>query len=198
MKNLRAARRYASALMEEVEARREMDATAADLSMIGSMLEGSRELRRLLASPVITGQKKMQVFDALLKKRVSDTTLMFVRLLISKHRGDLLPEIVGQFSVLRDAKLGIVQAEVRSAVGVTVAQRDTLQKQLDQYTGKKVNLLIEVAPELKGGLLVRIGDTVLDASVRRQLELLRDRFVTGHAPEKAGQSGAGSSRFEKG
>ena len=198
MKNLRAARRYASALMEEVEARREMDATAAGLSMIGSMLEGSRELRRLLASPVITGQKKMQVFDALLKKRVSDTTLMFVRLLISKHRGDLLPEIVEQFSVLRDAKLGIVQAEVRSAVGVTVAQRDTLQKQLDHYTGKKVNLLIEVAPELKGGLLVRIGDTVLDASVRRQLELLRDRFVTGHAPEKAGQSGAGSSRFEKG
>ena len=198
MKNLRAARRYASALMEEVEARREMDATAADLSMIGSMLEGSRELRRLLASPVITGQKKMQVFDALLKKRVSDTTLMFVRLLISKHRGDLLPEIVEQFSVLRDAKLGIVQAEVRSAVGVTVAQRDTLQKQLDHYTGKKVNLLIEVAPELKGGLLVRIGDTVLDASVRRQLELLRDRFVTGHAPEKAGQSGAGSLRFEKG
>ena len=198
MKNLRAARRYATALMAEVEGRREMDAVAADLSMIGSMLEGSRELRRLLASPVITGQKKMQVFDALLKKRVSDTTLMFVRLLISKHRGDLLPEIVEQFSVLRDAKLGIVQAEVRSAVGVTVAQRDTLQKQLDHYTGKKVNLLIEVAPELKGGLLVRIGDTVLDASVRRQLELLRDRFVTGHAPEKAGQSGAGSSRFEKG
>ena len=198
MKNLRAARRYASALMGEVEARREMDATAADLSMIGSMLEGSRELRRLLASPVITGRKKMQVFDALLKKRVSDTTQMFVRLLISKHRGDLLPEIVEQFSVLRDAKLGIVQAEVRSAVGVTVAQRDTLQKQLDHYTGKKVNLLIEVAPELKGGLLVRIGDTVLDASIRRQLELLRDRFVTGHAPEKAGKSGAGSSRREKG
>ena len=198
MKNLRAARRYATALMAEVEGRREMDAVAADLSMIGSMLEGSRELRRLLASPVITGQKKMQVFDALLKKRVSDTTLMFVRLLISKHRGDLLPEIVEQFSVLRDAKLGIVQAEVRSAVGVTVAQRDTLQKQLDHYTGKKVNLLIEVAPELKGGLLVRIGDTVLDASVRRQLELLRDRFVTGHAPEKAGRSGVRSSRSEKG
>ena len=198
MKNLRAARRYAVALMDDVEGRREMDAVAADLAMIGSLLEKSRELRLFLVSPVVSAQKKVQVFDALLKKRVSDTTVMFVRLLISKHRGGLLPEIVEQFSVLRDVKLGVVQAEVQSAVGVTSSQRNTLQEQLNRYTRKKVNLRLAVAPELKGGLLIRIGDTVLDASVRRQLELLRDRFVTGHAPEKAGRPGARSSRLEKG
>lgn len=189
MKNLRAARRYAVALMEEVQDRPDFDAVANDLNGIGAMLQSSRELRLLLASPVVSEQKKLQVFDTLLKDRVAKPTLTFVRLLISKQRGDLLPEIVEQFAQLRDAKRGIVQVDVRSAVDLTASQQRTLQEQLDRYTKKKARLRLAVMPELKGGVLVRIGDTVLDATVRRQLEVLRDRFLAGHAREHTDQSG---------
>ncbi len=189
MKNLRAARRYAVAFMEEVQDRPDFDAVANDLNGIGAMLQSSRELRLLLASPVVSEQKKLQVFDTLLKDRVAKPTLTFVRLLISKQRGDLLPEIVEQFAQLRDAKRGIVQVDVRSAVDLTASQQRTLQEQLDRYTKKKARLRLAVMPELKGGVLVRIGDTVLDATVRRQLEVLRDRFLAGHAREHTDQSG---------
>jgi F-type H+-transporting ATPase subunit delta len=193
MKNLRAARRYAVALMDEVKERPEFDAVASDLTLIGSMLRGSRELRLLLASPVISEQKKLRVFDALLRTRVSEATMTFIRLLISKQRGTILREIIEQFVLLRDAKLGIVQVDVQSAVGITASQQRTLQDWLDRYTRKKAQLRLAVMPELRGGLLVRIGDTVLDATVRRQLEILRDRFTTGHVVEATDEPSAGRS-----
>jgi F-type H+-transporting ATPase subunit delta len=193
MKNLRAARRYAVALMDEVKERPEFDAVANDLVVIGSMLQGSRELRLLLASPVISEQKKLKVFDALLGTRVSEATMMFVRLLISKQRGTILPEIIEQFALLRDANLGIVQVDVHSAVGITASQQRTLQDRLDRYTRKKAQLRFAVMPELRGGLLVRIGDTVLDATVRRQLEMLRERFTAGHVVEDTDEPSAGRS-----
>jgi F-type H+-transporting ATPase subunit delta len=193
MKNLRAARRYAVALMDEVKERPEFDAVASDLTLIGSMLQGSRELRLLLASPVISEQKKLRVFDALLRTRVSEATMTFIRLLISKQRGTILREIIEQFVLLRDAKLGIVQVDVQSAVGITASQQRTLQDWLDRYTRKKAQLRLAVMPELRGGLLVRIGDTVLDATVRRQLEILRDRFTTGHVVEATDEPSAGRS-----
>jgi F-type H+-transporting ATPase subunit delta len=193
MKNLRAARRYAVALMDEVKEGPEFDAVANDLALIGSMLQGSRELRLLLASPVISEQKKLGVFDALLGTRVSEATMTFVRLLISKQRGTILPEIIEQFVLLRDAKLGIVQVDVQSAVGITASQQRTLQDRLDRYTRKKAQLRLAVMPELRGGLLVRIGDTVLDATVRRQLEMLRERFTTGHVVEDTDEPSAARS-----
>ena len=90
-----------------------------------------------------------------------------------------LGEIIEEFEALRDEKYGIVNVDVTSAIEFTPSQRKDLADELERYTRKKVRVRIAVDKAIKGGLVVRIGDTVLDASVRRQLEILRERFLSG-------------------
>jgi F-type H+-transporting ATPase subunit delta len=107
--------------------------------------------------------------------------MRFVNMLTSKSRESVLPEIVEQFSALHDEKLGVVNVGVKSAVELNYAQEKELKAQLERIAGKKVRLHLTVDTSIKAGLVIRIGDTVLDASLTRQLELMRERFVAGRA-----------------
>lgn len=177
MKNPRAARRYAAALLAEAEQHGLIDAVGADLEAISTIVRESRELRLLLSSPLVSPQRKGTVIDALLARRVNTHTLSFLHFLLGKHREGLLLDIIEQFAELRDAKQGIVTVDVRSAVSVAPPQEEELRSRLQNYTGKKVRLHMTVDPAVKGGLVVRIGDTVLDASIKRQLERLREHLA---------------------
>jgi F-type H+-transporting ATPase subunit delta len=179
MKNVRVARRYATALMTAANEQKSIDATAADLGLVGDLLRGSRELRLLISSPVVSPAKKKAVFKEVLQKRIAAETLRFIHLLIAKGRESILPDVIEQFENLRDAKYGIVNVDVRSAVEFTAPQEKGLQAQLEKYTRRKVRVRFALDTSIRGGLVVKIGDTVLDASVRHQLELLRERFVSG-------------------
>jgi F-type H+-transporting ATPase subunit delta len=179
MKNLRVARRYAAALMAAAESSRSIDETAKDLRTAAEMLQVSRDLRLMMASPVVPPAKKTAVVHALLAARVSAETMSFFDLLIHKKRERHLGEIIEEFEALRDEKYGIVNVDVTSAIEFTPSQRKDLADELERYTRKKVRVRIAVDKAIKGGLVVRIGDTVLDASVRRQLEILRERFLSG-------------------
>ncbi len=184
MKSIRVARRYAHALMEIAEEQKAADSVAADLAAIEADLKGSRELRLLLSSPVIHEGKKRAVFRELWETRVSRTTMAFVLLLTRKQREGVLPGVIEEFSVLHDQKRGVVGADVRTSVPISAAQERDLSAHLMRSTGKKIRLRTAVDPALRGGLVVRIGDTVVDASVRRQLERLRERFLSGGSPTK--------------
>lgn len=179
MKNTRVARRYAMALMAAATDEQTIDRTGADLDLIGQILRDSREFRMLVASPVISAEKKAEVFRALLGPHVTATTLAFVQLMTAKGRAALLHDVVEQFRVLRDEHLGIVSVDVKSAVEISPVQQQDLTSRMERYTQKKVRVRFSLDTQIKGGLVVRIGDTVLDASLRRQLELLRTRLSAG-------------------
>jgi len=179
MKNLRVARRYAKALMAVAEEQNALEEIAQDLETISALIRSSRELRLLIASPVVSPEKKTRIFKVLFETRVSTTALEFVYLMTSKHREAVLPEVIEQFTILRDDKLGIVNAEVTVAAELSPSQEKNLVSRLERYTGKKVRLRAVMDRAIKGGLVVRIGDTVLDGSVVHQLALLRERFTGG-------------------
>ncbi len=179
MKRTRAARRYAMALMAVAEERNAVDRIAADIELIDATLRVSRDLKLLTVSPVVTPAKKKGAYHAVFADRVGGETMSFLDLLVSKEREALLPEIADQYSRLRDEREGIVRVDVTSAVELAVPQQQKLRERLEKYTGKKVRIRFELDGSLKGGLRVQIGDTVLDASVRRQLELLRAKFLEG-------------------
>lgn len=181
MKNFRVARRYASALMAAAEEKRTLDAIARDLEHLAAILNESRELRLFFASPIISEEKKAAIVKELFGKRLSRDTLTFVLLLISKRREEVLPDIIEAFFQLRDEKLGIVRVDVASAVEVSSSQELSLRSGLEHYTGRKVRMQFTLDKSIKGGLVVRVGDTVLDASITRQLEMLKKRFVEGDA-----------------
>jgi F-type H+-transporting ATPase subunit delta len=179
MKNSRVARRYAAALMDFAGGEKDLDGLAKDLGLIGGTLEASRELRLLVASPVVRPEKKGEVFAALFGKKIGKPAKAFLDLLVEKQREQHLAAIIEQFNSLRDEKMGVVNVHVTSAADLSSAQEKSLQKELGRITGKEVRLTTAVDASIRGGLLVRVGDTVLDASLRRQLEILRDRFLTG-------------------
>jgi F-type H+-transporting ATPase subunit delta len=179
MKNIRVAQRYASAFLQVAQQDKTVDSVARDLALIGETLRGSRELRLLVRSPVVSGPKKVAVFRVLFGTRVGKDTLAFVELLIEKHRETLLPEVIAEYKSLCDALLGIITVGVTSAVAVDREQQARLQSELERYTGKKVRLQLQLDASVKGGLVIRIGDTVRDASLKRQLDLLKERFVSG-------------------
>lgn len=181
MRNTRVARRYALALMGAAEGQKSVDAVAADMAFLGGLVKGSRDLRLLLTSPIVSIPRKRAALHNLLNTRVQPMTLSFVDLLTTKQRETLLFDIVEQFGVLRDERLGIVNIDVTTAVDLTAEQQRALSKALEHHTQKKVRVNTLMDPSVKGGLRIRIGDTVLDATVTHKLERLHQRFLQGTA-----------------
>lgn len=179
MRNQRVSRRYAQALMAIAAEQKSVDAVAADLASIGATLAASRDLQLLVASPVIQEGKKLSIFRELWEPRVGRVTMAFLSLLVTKRRETILPGVIEEYLALRDAAQGVLVAEVQTAVQMTGEQEAALVKRLETYTKKKIRMQKSTDPAIRGGMVVRIGDTVLDGSVRRQLERLRERFLEG-------------------
>ena len=172
-----AARRYALALTQEAAHAGQAEAVDADVVFLGETLDGSRDLRLLFQSPVVSRDKKEAVLKALFSDRVSPLTMRFLDLLVSKQREALIPAVVQAVRALRDQDSNTVEAVVRSAKPLTDAERTTLTARLEARNGQTIRLKEEVRPELIGGLVVRVGDVVYDRSVRHQLETLREQLT---------------------
>ena len=181
MRSTRVARRYAQALMSAAEERKTLEKTAVDLTKIAGIIDGSRDFRAFLASPVVSIPRKKTVMKELFGTTVGADTVAFLDMLVMKQREGELAGIIEQFHALHDAKQGITNVDVTSAMELTAQQQKALRQELEQRTGKTVRLRMTVNAAIRGGLVVRIGDTVLDASLTRQLERLRERFARGAA-----------------
>ncbi len=179
MRNIRVARRYASALLVAGEEGGALEVIARDLDRVGEVIEASREFLLLLRSPVVSPQKKNAVVEELFGPHVGGEAMMFMKLLVRKKREEYLPDVIEQFRALMDEVQGIVAAEVTSAVELSADQERRLQKQLEQHTGKRVRMYRRLDSSIRGGVVVRIGDTVIDGSITHQLALLRERMVEG-------------------
>jgi F-type H+-transporting ATPase subunit delta len=179
MSEFRAASRYALALISVAEDDKTLDSVSGDLEMLEKLINQSRDIVLFLKSPIVNAEKKKRVLKELFEGNVGKLVMAFLLLLTSKGREGLLPEIILQFYRLRDERLGILNVEARATVKFSDAQEKQLVAQLERVTHKKLRISFIADPSLKGGFTVQHDDTVWDASVRRQLELLRERFVMG-------------------
>jgi F-type H+-transporting ATPase subunit delta len=181
MSTERVAKRYATALMIAATEGGVVARVASDVDSVGRTISGSRELTLLVKSPVVSVEKKAEIFKALFAQQIGALSMEFFTLMIAKRREGVIPALITEFNRLRDEKDGIINVQVTSAHEVSTAQQKQLATKLEAMTGKKVRLQLALNESLKGGLLVRIGDTVMDSSIKRQLELLREQFVFGGA-----------------
>ncbi len=179
MSDLTVARRYAAALYEEASARDVVERIDEDIDMLRKSLEGSRELVQFFESPLISADKKHAVLDRLFEERVHELTLGLLHLLVRKGRDEVTPSLARAYREMRDEQEGIVEARVKLATSLNEEERDSLASKLQSLTGHKVRLNTTVDEDLLGGLMVRIGDTVYDGSVRHQLERLRGNMKRG-------------------
>ncbi|MFW5955332.1 MAG: ATP synthase F1 subunit delta [Rhodothermales bacterium] len=179
MNNLSIARRYAQALAEHARSEGLVAQLDKDLRLIEETLAGSRDLRNVFESPVISTDKKLQIVRQLFGSRVSAITRQFLELTVNKGRENQLKSIVEAYRRLRDDEEGIVEAHVRVAGVLEEDARRAMNRRLETVTGKQVRLQVVHDRELIGGAVVRIGDTVYDGSVRNKLSLLREQMERG-------------------
>ena len=179
MSAYRVARRYAEAALELAEEQNQGERLAADLEVVWKVMKESREFVALLKSPVISKDKKRALLAEIFRSKLSVFTFNFLNLIVDKGREDVLDDIIKEYYKLRDDRLGIVTLEVRAATELTKDQQQTIVKRFEGITRKTIRVAFSIDKQLKGGFVARVGDTVYDGSVRRQLELLRERFAEG-------------------
>jgi F-type H+-transporting ATPase subunit delta len=122
---------------------------------------------------VSSAEKKKKIEDAVGKK-VAPVTLKFLQLLIDKKRFDLLPMVASDLQKLIAEKNSVAKAQVRTARPLSADAQDKLKAKLKNFAGKNIELEIKEDPELIGGVVVRIGDWVLDSSLRGQLRHMKE------------------------
>lgn len=153
-----------------------MERLTHDMQNFKETIEQSPEFRNFLINPVIKEEQKKKILKSMFEKKVSAETVQFLEFLCQKRRENILSEIVEAFLDLRNEQLGLVNAEVVSVVDLRADQVEALKMKLKTLTGKTPQLTFRKDPNLIGGFLVRVEDTVIDGSVRRQLEKLREGF----------------------
>ncbi|MDQ2966413.1 MAG: ATP synthase F1 subunit delta [Chloroflexota bacterium] len=169
-------RRYAEAAFELAAAGDAYDRWAEELELAAGLL-GDERVGRVLDNPSIPLSEREELVAKLLDRRVSKPVVNLVRLLARRGRAELLPAISRDFHRLLNEKRGIVEAVVTSAKPLAPDDREAVRKQVEKMTGSKVELQSEVDESLIGGLTVRVGDRLLDASIRGRLERLRHELI---------------------
>lgn len=177
MKDIRVARRYAAALFGVAQRDGAIDAITQDLVLVSRFIAEVPYLRAVLLQPLVTETRKNKVLDEAFGSRVSPTSLNFLRLLIRKRREDLIDEVMREFRSLVAAQQNRVDAIATTANPLSPGQEERLTQSLQSMTGKTVRLTTNVDPAIVGGVVVRIGDSVIDGSVRGQLQRLEQQLL---------------------
>lgn len=166
---------YAEALFNVVQAEGELDRVEDELYRFGKILESNHELKQALSDKSIDKTQRIKVLDELLADKVSEHTLGLLTFIVAQGRARQLPTILTELSGLAAEARQSVLAEVRSAVPLDDRQRKDLAAALSNATGKKVQVKVLVDPSVVGGVVAKIGDTVIDGTVRRRLEQLKEQ-----------------------
>lgn len=177
MHSTKAARRYATALLEVAKERNELEEILSDITLIQNTLEGSSELGTFLKSPIIKFDDKTAVLKELFFDDLQDPTRLFLKLLARKDRINVLQNVTEAFIAKYKENAGIITVEVFVAEELNDEQRKSLHHTLEEKTQKKVDLSITLDESLKGGMAVRIDDTVIDGTVKHKLAKLEETLL---------------------
>ena len=172
------ARRYAEAAFGIAERDGTIPAWLEQLDLAAEAL-GDDEASRVLGNPAIPAPERGEVADRILGDRVSGPVRNLVQLLLRRGRADLLPAVAREYRRLYDRHEGITQAEVISAAPLGDDEVVALRDRLAGMTGGRIELRFRIDPSILGGVVVRLGDRLIDGSVRGRLERLRARLAAG-------------------
>ncbi len=167
------ARRYAAALFDLALEEKQLEETAKELAGLQSLFSQNDELAQTMTSPVYSRQDKVAAMEALTNQaKASKIATNFIKLLTQNDRMAAFPTAVAAFERMVQDHNNVVTAHIKSARVLSSDQRKSLNKELEKKTGKKVNMEIEVDPDLIAGLTVMIGSDLYDASLKAKINRL--------------------------
>lgn len=169
--------RYANALLILSNEKGLFNEIAADIEFIFNTLDGSKELRSMLKSPIIKEEQKVSILDSIFGKHIRKDSHNFVKFIVKKNRENLLYSITKRYLEMRDEQIGVAGAVVVSSVELSSKQKDSIKRKLEEITEKNIRLNFSLNKSIIGGFVIRLKDTIIDASVSNQLKALRESLL---------------------
>lgn len=171
--------RYATSLLDIAEEKNMLSILSDDMELFHSALEISRQLQNMIQNPVIKPSTKKTIIEEIFKDKINAESLRFLKFVIDKNRENFLDEIVQNFLLLRDEKLGIVNVSVKTPYPLNKEQSDALRTKFENLLSKKARMNFSIDTTLIGGFWAKVDDTVYDATFQHQLGLLKKQFLEG-------------------
>lgn len=171
-------RRYAEAVFEIAQRDDTVEEWLRQLETAASAVSDDHVVRQL-EDPSVPFEERHEVFRAVFKGQMLQPLDNLLGIMIRRRTLQLVPRIASEYRRLYNRQVGIVEATATSAARLEPGEITALRQRLETMTNKKIELSVAVDPALLGGIQVRMGDLLLDGSVRGRLERLRERIASG-------------------
>ena len=169
-------KRYSLALFEAAEKSGTVERVTQDCIGLMGLIKENEGLKLFFKSPVIRRDKKIIILKSLFSGKISELTYNFLVLLVNKGRENITAGVLGSFLDRKDASEGLLKPVFITAVELGEDEKAQVKSKLDEYTNLNCVPEYLIDNKLIGGFTVQINDTILDGSVKRQLELLKIKF----------------------
>src|SRR5262245_18177207 len=177
MPNPRLASRYEKSLLDLANEKNQLEQVQKDMLWLQAVCKSNRDFVNLLRSPIIKGDMKMKIMNAVVKSSVSEMVLGFIRLLIAKGRENNMPEIIASFIALYKDFKGIHTVKLTTASPVNDALKQAIVEQVKKTSGmSNIELETSVNEDLIGGFVLQSGDKLIDASIAYDLKNVARQF----------------------
>ncbi len=173
-----AARRYAEAAFEVALRDDSVEAWRSELDTAAAIVADDT-VGRMLANPAVPLETRTAMSEQIFGKVLGRPALNLIGLMLRRGWIHELPQLAAEFRRLDNIRQGITLATATSAAPLSQDEINALTRRMEQFTGGRVELDVQVDPSLLGGLVVRVGDRLIDGSVRGRLERLRNQLVSG-------------------
>jgi F-type H+-transporting ATPase subunit delta len=179
MVEVRVAKRYAQALLDLANEKNKLDEVYKDVNYFLAVSKSSHDFLALLKSPVIGSWKKLPIVNAIFKGKISDLTLSFIEFVVRKDREEVVLVVAEEFEAMYLEYKNMAKAKVISAVPLDAAAIADVKAKLEAKTGKSIIIETAIDKEILGGIVVKIGDKIIDKSVMSMLTRLKLEFNRG-------------------
>ncbi len=169
---------YARSLFEVAREHAKLDVLREQLAQFADALDANRQLAMFFFSPYFSSEEKQQALERAIEG-AEETLLNFLKVLIENQRMPVIFRIRQEYQRLWDEENRTLPVEVTSAIALDQTTTESLARTIGERAGRKVTLEARVDPDILGGIVVRVGNSILDASIRNRLEQLRRHVAQG-------------------
>jgi F-type H+-transporting ATPase subunit delta len=170
--------KYAKALLEIAAEENKIDQIQSELEWVDTLVENNRVIMRFFSNPVIPAKKKKELIDKIIAPEVSGRVRDFLYLVVDRKRTGILDYLLDEFKSRANKLKGAVKAEVETTIPLSPEKIDRLRKNLASVFKMKVMIETKIVPSIIGGLKIRVGSKIIDATLTNRLKNIKERLLT--------------------
>lgn len=168
---------YAKALFELAVEEQMIDQILAEYEFVKDSFDEFPEFLEIVKSPQLSNDEKKKIITETFGDKVSELLVNFFKILVDKKRSNVIRDVYDDYKIMVDDHKGLVVARVESVIPLEANEIEVLEAKLNEVTGKTVTVENVINPDIMGGLVVKVGDKVVDGSVKRKLDNMKHELA---------------------